>query len=192
MTPTCRSGASSPTQPAVRYWTSAREPAACPWIWPHRAMTWWRSTATRSCSRSSPSASRRVRTVHADAREFSVDDRVPAGHRTHVARANPRRAPRQGRHASEACTRTSPLKASSPPPISDPSDAVPEELIPPPLPDILERDGWVFSSQPLTMYEQDGCVVIERRRQAVSPTRRDPGGGRADRGGRGRPGSVRG
>jgi SAM-dependent methyltransferase len=54
--------------------------------------------------------------------------------------------------------------------LSDPRDAVPEELLAPPLPDILERDGWVFSSQPLSMYEQDGCVVIERRRQAVSPT----------------------
>jgi SAM-dependent methyltransferase len=54
--------------------------------------------------------------------------------------------------------------------LSDPRDAVPEELVAPPLPDILERDGWVFSSQPLSMYEQDGCVVIERRRQAVSPT----------------------
>ena len=28
----------------------------------------------------------------------------------------------------------------------------------------------MFSSQPLSMYEQDGRVVIERRRQAVSPT----------------------
>ncbi len=55
-------------------------------------------------------------------------------------------------------------------PISDPNDAIPAELIPPPLPDILERDGWVFSSQPLSMYEQDGHVVIERRRQAVSPS----------------------
>ncbi len=54
--------------------------------------------------------------------------------------------------------------------LSDPSDAVPEEQASPPLPDIIERDGWVFSSQPLSMYEQDGCVVIERRRQAVSPT----------------------
>ena len=28
----------------------------------------------------------------------------------------------------------------------------------------------MFSSHPLAMYEQDGCVVIERKRQAVSPT----------------------
>ena len=54
--------------------------------------------------------------------------------------------------------------------LSDPGDAVPAEPAVPPLPDILERDGWVFSSQPLSMYEQDGRVVIERRRQAVSPT----------------------
>jgi SAM-dependent methyltransferase len=54
--------------------------------------------------------------------------------------------------------------------LSDPNDAVPEEQVSPPLPDILERDGWVFSSQPLSMYEHDGCVVIERRRQAVSPS----------------------
>ena len=53
--------------------------------------------------------------------------------------------------------------------LSDPNDALPEEQASPPLPDIVERDGWVFSSQPLSMYEQDGCVVIERRRQAVSP-----------------------
>jgi SAM-dependent methyltransferase len=53
---------------------------------------------------------------------------------------------------------------------SDPADAVPAELLAPPLPDIIERDGWVFSSQPLSMYQEDGGVVIERRRQAVSPT----------------------
>jgi SAM-dependent methyltransferase len=54
--------------------------------------------------------------------------------------------------------------------LSDPNDALPEEDAVPPLPDIIERDGWVFSSQPLAMYEEAGCVVIERRRQAVSPT----------------------
>ena len=40
----------------------------------------------------------------------------------------------------------------------------------PPLPDMLERDGWVFSSQPVSVREQNGCVVVTRRRQAVSPT----------------------
>jgi SAM-dependent methyltransferase len=110
-----------------------------------------------------------VTTVHADARAFSIDAEFPliiapmslvqilGGHAGRVAmlRSVHEHLPPKGLFAAA---------------ISDPGDAVPEELIPPPLPDILERDGWVFSSQPLTMYEEDGCVVIERRRQAVSPT----------------------
>jgi len=111
----------------------------------------------------------RVTRVHADARAFSIDAQFPliiapmslvqilGGHDGRVAMLRSVHA-----HLSPGG-----LFAA---PISDPSDALPQELIPPPLPDILERDGWVFSSQPLTMYEQDGCVVIERRRQAVSPT----------------------
>jgi len=111
----------------------------------------------------------RVTRVHADARAFSIDAQFPliiapmslvqilGGHDGRVAMLRSVHA-----HLSAGG-----LFAA---PISDPSDALPQELIPPPLPDILERDGWVFSSQPLTMYEQDGCVVIERRRQAVSPT----------------------
>ena len=110
-----------------------------------------------------------VTTVHADARAFSIDAQFPlivapmslvqilGGHHGRVAMLRNVHA-----HLSPDG-----LFAAA---LSDPSDAVPEELIPPPLPDILERDGWVFSSQPLTMYEEDGCVVIERRRQAVSPT----------------------
>ena len=53
--------------------------------------------------------------------------------------------------------------------LSDPHDTVPDESASPPLPDILERDGWVFSSQPISVHERDGRVVIERRRQSVSP-----------------------
>jgi SAM-dependent methyltransferase len=111
----------------------------------------------------------RVTRVHADARAFTIDAQFPliiapmslvqilGGHDGRVAMLRSVHA-----HLSPGG-----LFAA---PISDPSDALPQELIPPPLPDIVERDGWVFSSQPLTMYEQDGCVVIERRRQAVSPT----------------------
>lgn len=55
--------------------------------------------------------------------------------------------------------------------LSDPRDALPADAAAvPPLPDMLERDGWVYSSQPLSVYEDGGRVVIERRRQAVSPT----------------------
>jgi SAM-dependent methyltransferase len=110
-----------------------------------------------------------VTTVHADARAFSIAAQFPlivapmslvqilGGHHGRVAMLRSVHA-----HLSPDG-----LFAAA---LSDPSDTVPEELIPPPLPDILERDGWVFSSQPLTMYEEGEYVVIERRRQAVSPT----------------------
>ena len=110
-----------------------------------------------------------VTTVHADARAFSLDAEFPliiapmqlvqilGGHEGRVAMLQSVYA-----HLSPGG-----LFAAA---LSDPHDAVPEEHVAPPLPDIIERDGWVFSSQPLTMYEQDGCVVIERRRQAVSPS----------------------
>jgi hypothetical protein len=35
---------------------------------------------------------------------------------------------------------------------------------------MLERDGWVFSSRPVSVREQSGRVVVTRQRQAVSPT----------------------
>ena len=110
-----------------------------------------------------------VTTVHADARSFSLDAEFPLI----IAPMSLVQilGGREGRVAMlrSVHTHLAPdgLFAA---PISDPKDAVPEELIAPPLPDIIERDGWVFSSQPLSMYEQGGCVVIERRRQAVSPT----------------------
>jgi len=110
-----------------------------------------------------------VTTVHADARDFNLGTEFPlilapmqlvqilGGHQGRVAMLRSVHS-----HLSPGG-----LLAAA---LSDPNDAVPEEQVSPPLPDILERDGWVFSSQPLSMYEQDGCVVIERRRQAVSPT----------------------
>jgi SAM-dependent methyltransferase len=109
-----------------------------------------------------------VTIVHADARAFSLDvefrliiapmqlAQILGGHDGRIAMLR-----RVHAHLSPGG-----LFAAA---LSDPDDAVPEELVSPPLPDIIERDGWVFSSQPLSMYEQDGRVVIERRRQAVSP-----------------------
>jgi SAM-dependent methyltransferase len=53
--------------------------------------------------------------------------------------------------------------------LARPLDAVPEGDASPPLPDMLESDGWVFSSQPVSVEEQGGQVIVTRRRQAVSP-----------------------
>jgi SAM-dependent methyltransferase len=46
--------------------------------------------------------------------------------------------------------------------------AVEDEV--PPLPDVLERDGWVLSSYPLEVRLEDGGVAVERLRALVSPT----------------------
>jgi SAM-dependent methyltransferase len=110
-----------------------------------------------------------VTTVHADARRFATDARF----RLVLAPMQLVQilGGREGRLALLAGVQAhlSPggLFAAA---LSDPNDALPEEDAVPPLPDIIERDGWVFSSQPLSMYEEPGHVVIERRRQSVSPT----------------------
>lgn len=53
--------------------------------------------------------------------------------------------------------------------IADPFDDLPLEQSLPPLPDVLERDGWVLSSTPVGLREENGSVAIDRHRQAVSP-----------------------
>jgi len=53
--------------------------------------------------------------------------------------------------------------------LADPFDAVPAGEALPPLPDVLERDGWVLSSTPLAVRDQGDSVAIDRHRQAVSP-----------------------
>jgi SAM-dependent methyltransferase len=54
--------------------------------------------------------------------------------------------------------------------LADPHDALAEEDRSPPYPDMIEHDGWVFSSQPVLVREEAGRVVVERHRQAVSPS----------------------
>jgi SAM-dependent methyltransferase len=53
--------------------------------------------------------------------------------------------------------------------LAEPLDALPGVDATPPLPDMLESEGWVFSSQPVSVQERNGRVVVTRRRQAVSP-----------------------
>jgi SAM-dependent methyltransferase len=48
-------------------------------------------------------------------------------------------------------------------------EAVPPEEADPPLPDVGERDGWVYSSLPLDVRPERGGVAVERLRQVVSP-----------------------
>ncbi len=44
------------------------------------------------------------------------------------------------------------------------------EGAPPPLPDVREVDGWVYSSLPLDVSEENGAIAIRRLRQTVSPS----------------------
>jgi SAM-dependent methyltransferase len=55
--------------------------------------------------------------------------------------------------------------------LADPFEGVPDdELAAPPLPDVREQDGWVYSSTPVSVREQPGATAIDRLRQAVSPS----------------------
>jgi SAM-dependent methyltransferase len=54
--------------------------------------------------------------------------------------------------------------------LADPWEGVPAEQLAPPLPDVREEDGWVFSSTPMAVRPQKDSTAIERRREAVSPT----------------------
>ena len=53
--------------------------------------------------------------------------------------------------------------------LADPFEAVSPQAAKPPLPDVLERDGWVYSSTPVGVYPDDEAITIERVRSAVSP-----------------------
>jgi SAM-dependent methyltransferase len=54
--------------------------------------------------------------------------------------------------------------------LADPFEAMPEDEVPvPPLPDVREEDGWVYSSTPVDVRLEGEATAIDRLRQAVSP-----------------------
>jgi SAM-dependent methyltransferase len=53
--------------------------------------------------------------------------------------------------------------------ISDLDEAVAAEDAAPPLPDVSERDGWIYSSLPLDVRPEPGGIAVEWLRQVVSP-----------------------
>jgi hypothetical protein len=55
--------------------------------------------------------------------------------------------------------------------LADPFDGIEEdEEQLPPLPDVLEARGWVYSSVPVDVRAEQGATAIDRLRQAVSPS----------------------
>lgn len=53
--------------------------------------------------------------------------------------------------------------------LADPFEGVPAGAVLPPLPDIREEGGWVYSSTPVVVREEGAGAAIDRHRQAVSP-----------------------
>jgi SAM-dependent methyltransferase len=53
--------------------------------------------------------------------------------------------------------------------IADPFEGIPEGEIEPPLPDVHEEGGWVYSSMPVAVRAEDRTTAIDRLRQVVSP-----------------------
>jgi SAM-dependent methyltransferase len=109
-----------------------------------------------------------VATVSADARTFSTGERYalvlapmqlvqivggPEARRAMLERVHAHLLP-GGRFAAA---------------IANPYDALAEEDRSPPYPDMIEHDGWVYSSQPVMVREEAGQIVVERHRQAVAP-----------------------
>jgi SAM-dependent methyltransferase len=54
--------------------------------------------------------------------------------------------------------------------LADPFEGVPAEDAEPPVPDMREDGGWVYSSTPVAVREAGDATEIERLRQAVSPS----------------------
>ncbi len=78
----------------------------------------------------------------------------------------------EGRRGMLACVRRHPrpggLAAIA---LADPFEGLPDDAeAAPPLPDVREEDGWVYSSTPVNVREEPGATAIDRLRQAVSPT----------------------
>jgi SAM-dependent methyltransferase len=123
----------------------------------------------RELSRRARERGLRVETIAADARSFSLPARV--GLTIAPMQVVQLLGGSNGRAAFLACAG----RALAPGGIlaialSDPAEAVPEEQVPPPVPDVREEEGWLLSSRPLAMRPEPGGVVIERLRQAVSPS----------------------
>jgi SAM-dependent methyltransferase len=54
--------------------------------------------------------------------------------------------------------------------IADPFEGIPEGDIEPPLPDVREEEGWVYSSMPVDVRVDGRATAIDRLRQIVSPS----------------------
>lgn len=109
-----------------------------------------------------------VETVCADARDFALERRfalVLAPMQTIQLLGGP--AGRAGLlRSAAACLRPGGLLACA---LADALEGFDAAHTEPPLPDLLEQDGWVYASQPVAVRPDADGTTIERIRQTVSP-----------------------
>src|SRR5215208_48798 len=53
--------------------------------------------------------------------------------------------------------------------IADPFEGIPDGDALPPLPDVRQEGGWIYSSMPVAVREEGATTAIDRLRQTVSP-----------------------
>lgn len=113
---------------------------------------------------------RRIETLAADARDFAFPD----GRRFPLVLAPMQTVQllggREGRagflRSAAACLAPGGLLACA---LADALEGFDAEHTEPPLPDIVEHDGWVYVSQPVAVRPGEQGITIERIRQVVSP-----------------------
>ena len=54
--------------------------------------------------------------------------------------------------------------------IADPFEGIPDDDVLPPLPDVREEGGWIYSSMPVAVRAEGRATAIDRLRQTVSPS----------------------
>ena len=124
----------------------------------------------RRAEREPAVVARRIETLAADARDFAFRDgrRFPlvlAPMQTVQLLGGP--AGRAGFLSSvAACLAPGGLLACA---LADALEGFDADHTEPPLPDIVERDGWVYVSQPTAVRPDSTGITIERIRQVVSP-----------------------
>jgi SAM-dependent methyltransferase len=109
-----------------------------------------------------------VETVQADARDFALGRRFPlvlAPMQTVQLLGGPDGRAGLLRGALD-CVRPGGLLACA---IADAFEGFDAEHTEPPLPDVLERDGWVYASHPVAVRPEADATTIERIRQTVAP-----------------------
>ena len=177
-------GASWPTSAAARCSTWAPAPAGWRWTWRPAGTRWWPSTPTptwcAACAARARDRGLPVRAHAADARSFD------AGLDATRWRSSRCRSPSCSAAGAAARAMLDAVGAHLEPggllavALADPFGGVPAGEFLPPLPDVLEVDGWVLSSTPVDVRDEGELGGHRPPPPGGLARRRADGGGRDD------------